>query len=78
MPALNPAGETETVRVEGAVPDVGDTLSHAALLTVAVQLPPFVISTDCDAGAGPPAVAANCRLDGETAIVAGTGTMIVV
>jgi hypothetical protein len=31
VPALKPAGETDTESVDGAVPEAGDTLSQGAL-----------------------------------------------
>jgi hypothetical protein len=39
VPALKPVGETDTVSVEGAVPEAGETLSQVAVeAAVAVQL----------------------------------------
>ena len=58
-PALKPDGETDMVSVDGAVPDVGDTLSQEAF-DVAVQLSapvPLLVSwNDCVAGIARPTV----------------------
>jgi hypothetical protein len=54
VPALNPVVETDTVRVEGAVPDAGETLSQESL-AVAVHasapLPLFVSWSVCEPAA---------------------------
>ncbi len=58
VPALRPAGETDTVRVDGAVPEASDTLSQVALaveVQESVPVPPLAIWMDCDAGSAPPA-----------------------
>jgi hypothetical protein len=59
VPAARPAGATDTVRGEGAVPDVGVTLNHEALkaaLQVSVPPPLLVICSDCPGGIVPPTV----------------------
>jgi hypothetical protein len=72
--------------LEDAVPDAGDTLNHDVLddaaLAVAVQasvpLPLFAIWIDSAEGVVPPAVYANCRLAGVTAIMDGFGTAAII
>ena len=79
MPALRPAGETDTVSVDGAVPEASDTLSHVALaveVQESVPVPALAICIDCDAGSAPPAVYANCKLDGVTPMEDAPATII--
>ena len=72
VPGVRPAMLTETVTAEGAVPEVGLTLSHVAL-SVALQFnvppPVLVMPRDWFAGFAPPAVAVKLKLDGLTPIV---------
>jgi hypothetical protein len=60
--------------VEGAVPDAGDSESHAAV-SAADQMsedpPELVMETDCGAGLAPPATAEKESAVGESAIVGG-------
>jgi hypothetical protein len=73
IPALRPTGDADTDKVDGAVPDAGERLSHDTLelaLQSSVPAPPLVIWIDCDAGDAPPAVALNARLAGAAAMVA--------
>ena len=64
VPTLRAAGEIDTERVDGAVPDAGETANHevpgADVLTDAVQaslpLPPLAIWMDWAGGAVPPVV----------------------
>ena len=63
---------TDTVVAEGAVPEVGLTLSQVWLgLAVQLSVPPPVLLIDRDWPAGllPPAVAEKLRLDGLTPMV---------
>jgi hypothetical protein len=72
VPALNPATETDTETVDGAVPDDADKVSHDMLdvaAQVSVPVPPLAIWRDCAEGAVPPVVYPNCRLAGVTARV---------
>ena len=65
VPAVSKAGATDTVTVEGAVPEVADTLSQEPVeVTAAVQakpaLPVLEMAMVCEAGSAPPTVYAYC------------------
>jgi hypothetical protein len=59
VPALGFAGETDKETVDGAAPEVGDTLSQdvpVLAVQVSVPPPPFVIWIDCAPGMALPTV----------------------
>jgi hypothetical protein len=68
-PTPRPATEAFTLSVCGAVPLVGETLSQLESLLAVKESEPdpvFVTESDAGVGSGPPCVAANDRLGGET------------
>src|SRR5690349_7649681 len=74
VPAVKPAGFADTVRVFGALPDAGDTVSHdRSLVTLKSSVPPprLATDTDCAAGSAPSATAENESAEVETSIAAG-------
>src|ERR1700722_8091763 len=59
LPVHGRAGEIDTERVEGAVPDVAERVNQDALavaLQASVPVPLLVIWIDCAEGTAPPAV----------------------
>ena len=59
MPAANPAVTNESSKLDGAVPEVADRVTHdwvLAAVQVSVPLPVFVMVMFCELGFGPRAV----------------------
>jgi hypothetical protein len=74
VPALRPAGETNTESVEGAVPDVDANDSQEAFvvaLQVSVPPPEFATVRDCAVGYKPPTVYENRSWAEESEMVGG-------
>ena len=79
MPAPSPAGFTETLMVEGAVPVVLSSESHDCVLAaVQFRVPPpvLVIEITWAPGAPPPTVAVKLRDAGPTVSSAAAGVPV--